>query len=90
MLPLPTTPQNENIAALARVNRERFTGLTTTAVTLTDLAVEGYEFVFKNGTLLDPNGGAGGYSISGRAVTLGTAAIAGDWFIVWYYSRGTV
>lgn len=88
MLTLPAPPGTPNERKLAQLSRERFTGLTTTAITLADAAVEGFELVFKNGALLDPNGGASGYTISGAAITLGAAAIAGDVFIVWYYFRG--
>lgn len=81
----PTT--NEQV--LAAEYRERFTGLTTTAVTLSKVPLRtvddvGLELVFKNGSLLDPNGGASGYTISGKSITLGTAAIAGDVFVIRY------
>lgn len=89
MITLPAPPGTINERHLAQLSRERFTGLTVATITLQDPAVEGYELVFKNGALLDPNGGAGGYSIEGKTITLGTAAIAGDIFIVWYYFRGT-
>lgn len=74
---------------LAQIARERFTGLTTATITLADPAVEGFELLIKNGAVLDPAGGAGGYTISGTIITLGTAAIAGDVFIVFYWFRGT-
>jgi hypothetical protein len=78
-----------NERVLACEYRERFTGLVTAAITLSKVPVRttddiGLEMLFKNGALLDPNGGAGGYSISGKAITLGTAAIAGDIFVVRY------
>lgn len=88
-LPLPGSP---NETALAQWRRERFTGLTTTALPLTSvprrtLSDEGLELVFKNGALLDPNGGAGGYSISGKDITLGAAAVGGDVFVILYPYR---
>lgn len=86
MLPLPSPPESENIEQLSQLSRERFTGLTTTAITLADAAVEGYELLFKNGALLDPSAA---YTISGRNITLTAAAIAGDVFVVFYYFRGT-
>lgn len=89
MIPLPDEPESENIRTLASLAHERFTGLTTTAIGLVAEAVSGLESVFKNGSLLDPNGGAGGYSMSGKTITLGTAAIAGDVFVIHYYSRVT-
>lgn len=78
-----------NEKVLAAEYRERFTGLTTTAITLAKVPLRtvddvGLELVFKNGTLLDPNGGASGYTISGKSITLGTAAIAGDVFVIRY------
>lgn len=81
----PTT--NERV--LAAEYRDRFTGLTTAAITLSKVPIRtiddvGLELVFKNGALLDPNGGAGGYSIAGKAITLGAAAIAGDVFVIRY------
>jgi hypothetical protein len=81
----PTT--NERV--LAAEYRERFTGLTTVTITLTKVPIRtiddvGLELVHKNGSLLDPNGGAGGYTISGKSITLGTAAIAGDVFVIRY------
>lgn len=95
MLQLPTTPDNNNERALAQVYRERFTGLTGTALTLLNTPARtaddtGLERVFKNGALLDPAGGAGGYSITGKAITLGTALIAGDVVVVHYWYRGGV
>jgi hypothetical protein len=89
LLPEAPTP---NERALALEYRERFTGLTIALVQLAYAPVQtadgvGLELVFKNGALLDPNGGAGGYTISGSAITLGTAAIAGDVFVVKYPYR---
>jgi Ethanolamine utilization protein EutJ (predicted chaperonin) len=89
MLTLPIPPGTANERQLAQMSRERITGLTTTALTLVDPAVEGYELVFKNGVLLDPNGGTSGYAISGASITLGAAAIAADVFVVFYWFRGT-
>lgn len=94
MIALPEQPETPNIAALASLTRETFTGLTTTTITLgnearvsTGASAGGLELVFKNGALLNPAGGASGYSLSGKTITLGTAAIAGDWFLVLYYAR---
>lgn len=89
MFPLPHEPETDNVRALASLTRERFTGLTTAIITLANEPVDGFELVHKNGALLDPSGGASGYSISGKVVTLGTAAIAGDVFVIFYYARAT-
>ena len=95
MLQMPSVPADANERALAQVYRERFTGLTGTVVTLLNTPARtaddvGLERVYKNGTLLDPAGGAGGYSIAGKVITLGTALIAGDVVIVHYWYRGGV
>lgn len=94
MIALPLQPESPNVAALASLTRETFTGLTTATITLGNevrmsagIAGGGLELVFKNGSLLNPGGGASGYSISGKTITLGTAAIAGDWFLVLYFAR---
>lgn len=88
---LPEAP-SANERALALEYRERFTGLTVVAIQLAYAPLQtgdgvGLELVFKNGALLDPNGGAGGYTITGPSITLGTAAIAGDVFVVRYPYR---
>lgn len=85
---LPTRP-TPNEQALAGWTRERFTGLSGTAVTLSRTPIAGLELVFFNGTALDPNGGASGYSLNENVVTLGTAAVAGDVFLIWYLARST-
>lgn len=71
---------------------ERFTGLTGSVIGLVkapllnpNLAVPAPFRVSKNGLLLDPAGGAGGYTVAGNSVTLGTAAIAGDVFVIDYW-----
>lgn len=89
MFPLPSEPETENVRALASLARYRVTGLTTAILALPTEARDGFESVFKNGALLDPSGGAGGYSIAGKTITLGAAAIAGDVFVVYYHERAT-
>lgn len=98
MMQLPQAATSVNEQALASWRRERFTGLTTTALTLTSMprrtvTDEGLELVFKfvaatgAWVVLDPNGGAAGYTIAGKDITLGAAAAAGDIFLVWYPYR---
>jgi hypothetical protein len=88
MLQLPNEPETANIEALASITRERLTGVVGTVLTLSQEARAGFEWIVKNGTtVLDPNGGAAGYTISGKTITLGTAATAPDWYLVFYYSR---
>jgi hypothetical protein len=89
MRALPQQPETANIRALAQVYRERFTGLTGTTITLqhvvttTQFGDEGLEHVFKNGVLLDPTT----YTIRGKVITLGSAAVGTDVFIVYYHYR---
>lgn len=82
-VPVPDDPA---LRLALSVVRERFTGLTTTAITMTNPMVPETVMVFKNGIALDPNGGSGGFSVAGKAITLGTAAVSGDVFLVtgWY------
>ena len=96
MIALPQQPETPNIRALAGYTRERFTGLTTTAIALSHEAMTvpagstgtGIDLVVKNGVVLDP---LVAYSIAGKAITLSVAAIAGDVFLVYYWTRvGTV
>lgn len=69
--------------------KERQTGVVGVTIMLTDAPIVGTLMLFKNGTLLDEVAGAGGYTITDRTVTLGTAAIAGDVFITFYHYRIT-
>lgn len=83
MLQLPEIPKSANERALASFIRERFTGLTTTTVTLSNTPLSGFESVFKNGVLLDPNT----YTISGQVITLGSALTGTDVVQVKYYFK---
>lgn len=83
--PRPYGAKDPAIQALSRFGYERQTGLTTTALPLDNAPVDGTLQVFKNGTLLDP---ATAYTVSGTAVTLNVAAIAGDVFLVFYHFSG--
>jgi hypothetical protein len=89
MIALPEQPRSENERQLAMQTRDRFTGLTTATITLTNTPVKttggiGLERVFKNGVLLDPSVA---YTIAGNVITLAVAAIAGDVFIIDYLYR---
>lgn len=88
-VPTPPTPMER---ALGQVYREEFTGLTTVAVTLTNAVAQTLDgksllLLFKNGALLSEGAGAAKYTVTGSAVTLGTAAIAGDIFVALYWYR---
>lgn len=100
MLGIPEAPESPNIAALAMWRRERFTGSTSTTITLArpprrTLNDEGVELVFMYDDSaaawkwLDPNGGANGYAIVGAEITLGAAPQAADIFLVLYPYRET-
>jgi len=91
VITLPTPPSNVE-RALGQVYREEQTGLTVVTVTLANPVAQTQDGVnlimlFKNGTLLPEIAGATGYSVVGKTVTLGTAAIAGDRFIALYWYR---
>ena len=93
MITLPDAPTPTE-RALGQLYWEQFTGLTTTAVTLTYPVAETQDskallLVFKNGAVLSQGAGAANYTVTGTAITLGTAAIAGDTFLVWYHYRAT-
>lgn len=95
MLPLPRSELNPNVQALARVEREDFTGITVATVTLSQNPVEAaappgtssYIEVWKNGALLHNIGGAD-YTVAGKVLTFAAALIAGDKVTVRYYARG--
>lgn len=80
--PRPYGAKDPAIQALSRFGYERQTGLTTTALTLDNAPVDGTLQLFKNGALLDPSTA---FTVSGTAVTLGVAAIAGDVFLAYYH-----
>lgn len=72
------------LRVLTQQIEDRFTGETTTSLVLSNAPIAGSLMLFKNGALLDPGSGSV-YSVSGRTVTLGVAAIAGDVFVARYY-----
>jgi hypothetical protein len=87
-LPLAQPPETANIRALSQWVRERFTGSTSTTVTLRNKPVMGTEFVYKNGTLLDPNPTTA-YTVSGSTLTLASSRLTGDVLVVSYYFRNS-
>jgi hypothetical protein len=72
------------IDALMRFGYDRQEGLTTTALTLANAPVSGSLMIFKNGILMDNDGG---YTVSGKVVTLTVAAIAADVYQAYYHYR---
>jgi hypothetical protein len=80
-----TRPPEGNDRALAAWRQERFTGLTTATVTLSQNvdAASGILMVFKNTALLDPST----IALSGKTLTLSGALIAGDIVVVLYHAR---
>ena len=91
MRQLPVPPStNERI--LAQQYIEQKTGLTTTTITLAKsvaITQDGVPLIllFKNGAALQRAAGASNFTITGNTITLGTAAIAGDVFIIHYGYR---
>lgn len=83
------------MSALRQFKTERHTGLSSTVVALANPVVNdaqgGFHFahVYKNGALLDPGGTTPDYTISGNTITLHTAAISTDVFLVTYYYRAS-
>lgn len=86
------TPPTPTERALGQLYREEFSGLATVAVTLSMSVAQTLDgksllLLFKNGALLSEGVGASKYTVTGLAITLGTAAIAGDIFIAYYHYR---
>lgn len=71
---------NPNTRRLAQVATEEITGAVGTALTLAH-PVASVVLASKNGSVL----GSADYSVQGRTVTLGVAAVAGDVFVLLYY-----
>lgn len=94
MLPLPQPATDQNIRALARVEREDFTGIAAATLVLAQNPVEAaappgtsqYVLVWKNGLLLH-NIAAADYTIAGKVITFAAALIAGDKTTVLYWAR---
>lgn len=86
MFPFPTLPADQNLRALGRWQRETRTSATGTTWDLSDNPVEGFELVFKNGLLLEPNGVD--YTLSGKRVTFGVSLVGSDRTTAVYYFRG--
>ena len=91
MLRLPAQPSNIE-RVLAQVYLEQQTGLTTATITLAKSVAQTQDGVsllllFKNGALLKNAAGAGNFTVTGNTITLGTAAIAGDQFVIYYHYR---
>lgn len=94
MIPLPLPAADGNIRALARLEREDFTGIAAATLALSQNPVEAaaapgtsaYIWVVKNGLLLH-NIAAADYTVAGNVLTFAVALIAGDKVSVWYYAR---
>ena len=83
MLALPNAPESANVRALASWTTERFTGLTSNTVTLSNPAVKGAVMTFKNGLLVDPTT----VTVQAKTLTLGSALVSGDLVVVTYFYR---
>ncbi|HYL22503.1 MAG TPA: hypothetical protein VEU74_12130 [Gemmatimonadales bacterium] len=94
MLPLPLPETGQNVRALARVEREDFTGIAASTITLTQNPIEAaaapgtsqYIRVFKNGLYLH-NLASADFTVAGKVLTFAVALIAGDKVSVEYYAR---
>lgn len=85
MIPVPA-PATPNEQALRRLEHDDFTGIVVATINLTQLPVEGYIWIFKNGLYLHNLAGAD-WTVAGLVVTFAAALIAGDKVTVWYYTR---
>lgn len=87
--PRPYGSLDPAVLVLYQMGQDDQTGLTTTALTLSNEPIDGTLLLFKNGVQLNTGAGAGEYQRTGTAVTLGAAAIAGDRFLAQYHFRST-
>ena len=83
-IPLPSKPVSTNERALSARFVDRLTNVSSSTMTLSQTAIEGYEQVFKNGLLLDP---ASQYSIAGTAITFATPLVTSDVVVAHYPYR---
>lgn len=79
---------DRNVRKLMQYTRDVITGAVGTSITVENPIIDGLELVFKNGVLLTPSVQ---YTVDadGLGITLGSAAIAGDYYVVQYYYRST-
>jgi hypothetical protein len=83
MIALPNAPETANVRALASWTWERFTGLTTSTVTVSNPIVAKTALVWKNGSLVDPTT----VTTQSRTLTLGASLVSGDVVVVTYFYR---
>lgn len=94
MIPLPIPTDDANLRALARVEREDFTGIVVATLSLNQNPIEAasqpgtsqYILVWKNGLLLH-NIASADYTVAGKVLTFAAALIAGDKVSVVYWAR---
>jgi hypothetical protein len=94
MFPLPVREDSLNLRALARVEREDFTGVVGATVTLAQNPVEAaappgtsvYVDVYKNGALMH-NIASADYTVAGKVVTFAVALVVGDKITIFYWAR---
>lgn len=85
--PRPFGSNDPGVQALSRFGYDRQTGLTANPLTLANAPVEGSLMLFKNGILMDDNGG---YTVTGQTVTLTAVPIAADVYQGFYHYRQAV
>lgn len=83
MIALPQPPESPNVRQLASWRWERYTGLTTTTVTVSNPVVSGTALVWKNGALVDPTT----VTTQSNVVTLPASLVSGDVVVVAYFYR---
>lgn len=81
MIAIPNQPENGNIRSLANWKAERVSGIAGTTLPLTNVIDTEATLVFQNGSLLDPNT----YTITANTIELGSSAVSGDVFVVFYH-----
>lgn len=86
LIPGPVT--DSTVRAIAQYTHERLEGVTGTTLTLEHHFLAPVTAVFKNGTLLDPQASSPEYTLQGKTLTLGSAAIVTDVFWVHGVFRG--
>ena len=82
MIQFPNAP-TPNERLLGGWTIEEHTGLTGTTLTLERAPYDGLLLLAKNGGIVTPST----LTIVDATVTLGSAAVSGDVFVVWYLAR---
>lgn len=79
----PNAPSSPNQQSFANMKVERVTGVTGTSLPFTNVIDSTFYLLFKNGSLVDPST----LTVAGSTITVGTAAISSDVFVLMYHFR---